>query len=905
MIGTERSTILFIDDNQVHFESLFNLAGEQYGIDFIGVDTVREGLETLQDYAGVINGVILDLTFPLDQMQGPEALGKIRSGFPELPVIVLTDSDGPEDLNRVVECMRSGAFNYVGKRELHTSYLMEVVQKAIEHNQLESLNNGRSKLLKEEGFCNYTNETDDSVYRYVAVFGFEMESVNLGNEAKGRQEAFNKAMKWHRDFLMTINHLYIGKLGINLRINYDPPISDEVTLRIFITAWEKKEEGLQRLLRNLHIDLSPFFFNNSRVTDSPYSFIEITSEDELKAVSKPQKNEEILMYYRTPVPIKERTTIGLKPASKIDEKKLEADSGYNPTTLFPLPGKLLLNNDLFEAIISQREKIEIDLQLASKELLPQEIDLIKKLLESPVSMNRVDIPQSHIEAYSLYLEKLLETKNDKFVLSVALKKEGKTYSQYLKNAVVNHFFEPGTSIIEEKRFDTGIDRFSAVPRVMNELPFLFDLDHAFQSFRLPLPIDSKIFGVPTQKKAHLQFPDYLDKNGLLLGQKTANNRVDSVYIGAAQIRRHMYVMGQTGTGKTTLLKSAIKSLLEKGQGFAVIDPHGDLFNEVKDMVGDKFPDSVVVINPSDLNSSLAFNIIDYDERYPEQRSLMINELYKVFDSIYNMSNAGGPMFEQFFRYGMLSVTDKPVVAWNGKATLDDFNKFFFNSDFRNKVLTTCSDVRAKEFFDNSAKAYGDMKFENFAPYITSKINRITEDEYLKKMIVSKENSINFRSIMDEGKIVLVKLDKGKIGSENVSLIGQLLINNIILSSMSRSDIPESDRKAYHVVIDEFQNFTRGDVSSALSELRKYNVSFLLANQTMGQLSDELVQSVFGNVGSMVFFRPGLNDYERIRHYLEPDFEREDVLKLPNFNCIGRLMVDNIPCDPFIFQTIPD
>jgi hypothetical protein len=315
-------------------------------------------------------------------------------------------------------------------------------------------------------------------------------------------------------------------------------------------------------------------------------------------------------------------------------------------------------------------------------------------------------------------------------------------------------------------------------------------------------------------------------------------------------------------------------------------------------------DKVIVLNPTDKKHSLKSNLIDYDKRFPEQKSLMINELFKIFDQKYDMRVAGGPMFELLFRNGMLAVMDEGVVKWNGSATFKDFDKFFWDSEFREKVIAS-GHPDIKLFFEQAGKMSGDYSWANWAPYITSKINRLLQDDFVSPFVATKTDKFDFRGLMDNGNILLIKLDKGRIGSENVSLFGQLLLNQISLAAMSRSDIPIDKRRQHFIFIDEFQNFMEGDTSHALSELRKYAVSLILANQTLAQLKDEMVESILGNVGSLVFFRPGTLDYERIKYYLEPEFSRQDVLKLPNFNCIARLMIDNVPSEPFVFKTIKD
>ena len=282
----------------------------------------------------------------------------------------------------------------------------------------------------------------------------------------------------------------------------------------------------------------------------------------------------------------------------------------------------------------------------------------------------------------------------------------------------------------------------------------------------------------------------------------------------------------------------------------------------------------------------------------------MNEFFKVFEGLYNMSIAGGPVFEQYFKHGMLALMAEESVQKRGFPTLNDFNHFYYDADFRNSILEGLVDGTIKEFFKNAKQMSGEMSFANIAPYITSKLNRLANDYYLSRFMDTKESNLDFREIMDNDKILIVNLDKGKLGSENVTLFGQLLVNKLNLAAMGRSELSQSERTDFYVIIDEFQNFSKGDISGSLSELRKYGITMILANQTMWQLESGIADSVLGNVGNLIFFRPGVRDYELLRYYLEPEFRREDVLKLGNYNCIARLMAGNVPTNPFIFQTEP-
>jgi len=270
-----------------------------------------------------------------------------------------------------------------------------------------------------------------------------------------------------------------------------------------------------------------------------------------------------------------------------------------------------------------------------------------------------------------------------------------------------------------------------------------------------------------------------------------------------------------------------------------------------------------------------------------------------------MKTSGGPMFESYFKNGLLLVMDEKVEAKFGKGTLADMSKVFYTDSYRKELLAVCGNETVTNFFKAAQAASGEQVFANYAIYITSKLTRFVEDFYLAPILSAKKKTIDFRKLMDEESILLVKMDKGLIGADNTSLLGQILLSNLFMAGMSRTDIKIEERKPHYIFIDEFQNFVKGDAGNALSEVRKYSLNLILANQTLGQLDDYLLQSLLGNVGSLVFFRPGINDYEKVRHYLEPDFKREDVLKLPNFNCIARLMIDNIPSDPFVFQTKND
>lgn len=426
-----------------------------------------------------------------------------------------------------------------------------------------------------------------------------------------------------------------------------------------------------------------------------------------------------------------------------------------------------------------------------------------------------------------------------------------------------------------------------------------------QAFRLPLPAEKEMPGLAIQDFAFQQLPRLPDEEGLLIGQKVTGAGKKPIRLSTTALSRHLYIMGQTGTGKSTLLKTMIADCIKRGMGFTIIDPHGDLFSDVYQMLPAAKRKKISIIDPADPENTMGIDPLQYDEDDPQSKSLVINELMRTISSFYDMKVAGGPMFEIYFKNAMQLLLNSGVRQKFGHLTLVDFCRIFFEPDFRKALLSVCDERAVNRFFELVVKTSGDQAFENFAPYITSKINRFVEDYYLQPLVTQKNKRIQFKKLLSAGQILLVRMDKGKIGADNTSLLGQLVLSQLFMAGMSRSGINQEKRKPYYIFIDEFQNFMRGDVGTALAEMRKYGLALVLANQTLGQLDNYLVEAVLGNAGNLVFFRPGINDYPKIQHYLEPEFTRQHVLKLPNFNCIARLLVNNVPSDPFVFQTAYD
>jgi CheY-like chemotaxis protein/type IV secretory pathway TraG/TraD family ATPase VirD4 len=908
MTNTNNYSVLFIDDQSKHYLTSLEIAAQSFGYEIYPADSVLEGLEFLDSYADIIDAVILDVSFPKGEMQGIEALEKIKAKCEYLPVIMLTGSDSASDLDIVVECMKRGAYNYVGKHTLNPVYLFQVIHTAVENYKMlkRSLVNV-DKGEREEKFFTVKKEGKYSRFAFSAVFGFELAFLNKPSNDAEAVLMKNTALEWHRNLLKTLHNIYRDEVQINLKYSV---IKNKVKCSLIFTCYAVNEKELNILLTNIHHDLNPFFSSVLDNKYSPYLFAEINDEKLLSNFDKTSSDFMYSLFFREPVKVKTAKGIGFSASVPSTQSGNDSNNFYD---MIPFPTELSYDNEIFKALLNQKDFAEIDVQVIPKHLFKQEIDFIKNIADKIYSLEieNINLNEEEKKSYAERLYDFIASSNERFLISVVLKRTSSNWEGLLKTAIKNYFFGSKTDVNFDLRETEKLLRFCISEKnIENNLPFCYSLDDAVQAFRLPIPSLNDLTGIEERTHVYHQLPDNLSSVGILMGLKNTVHGDREIRINKNDLARHVYIMGQTGTGKSTLMKTMINDCLNKNEGFTVIDPHGDLFDDILKMIPKNKKNKLFVLNPTDHDHSLKLNPLYYNESLPQTKSLVINEIIRVFSSLYDMRQVGGPMFETYFKNGLLLILDENVQQEFGKGTLKDLVRIFYNDDFRKERIARCLDETLKEFWTIAGENRGEASIKNIGVYITSKVNRFVDDFYLTPILTSKGKNIDFRKLIDDGNILLVRIDKGLIGTDNTSLLGQILLSNIFLAGMSRTDIARDTRKPYYIFIDEFQNFVKGDVGTALSEVRKYGLNLILANQTLGQLiadnadksDDYIFQSLVGNVGSLVFFRPGINDYEKIKHYLEPEFRREDVLKLPNFNCIARLMIDNVPSDPFVFQT---
>lgn len=392
------------------------------------------------------------------------------------------------------------------------------------------------------------------------------------------------------------------------------------------------------------------------------------------------------------------------------------------------------------------------------------------------------------------------------------------------------------------------------------------------------------------------------QEGTLLGVNRFRNMETKIYLTKEDRLRHFYIIGQTGTGKTTLLKNMIIQDIRDGEGVCMIDPHGSDIVDVLGAIPPERFDDVVYFDPAYTSRVMGLNMLEYDPDHPEQKTFVVNELFSIFQKLYGaVPESMGPIFEQYFRNAAMLVIEDPLTG----STLLDISRVLAEEPFRNLKLSRAKNPVVKQFWTEIAtKAGGEQSLANIVPYITSKFDVFMANDIMRPIIAQEKSSLNFRRIMDERKILLVNLSKGKLGDINANLLGLILVGKILMAALSRVDSMGKELPPFYLYIDEFQNVTTDSISIILSEARKYKLSLTAAHQFIAQLDEKTKNAVFGNVGSMAAFRIGPEDAEFLEKQFAPVFTARDLLNIDNRNAYVKLLMRGRPAKPFNIEILP-
>ena len=380
----------------------------------------------------------------------------------------------------------------------------------------------------------------------------------------------------------------------------------------------------------------------------------------------------------------------------------------------------------------------------------------------------------------------------------------------------------------------------------------------------------------------------MDKSITIFAETTFRNEMKKFGIKEDDRRRHMYLIGKTGMGKSTVLENMIIEDIWAGRGVAVVDPHGDLAEKIIGYIPTNRINEVIYFNPADMEYPIAFNVVE--QVAPHLRHLVASGLIGVFKKLW--ADSWGPRLEYILRNTILAILDYP------DSTLLGVTRMLSDKVFRRKVIAKIQDPVVKAFWVNEFAGYADKFASEAVSPIQNKVGQFLSSSLIRNIVGQVKSSIDMREIMDEGKILIMNLSKGRIGEDNSSLLGSMMITKIQLAAMSRVNIPENQRKDFYLYIDEFQNFTTDSFANILSEARKYRLDLIMANQYIEQLGDVVKAAVFGNIGTLIVFRVGATDAEELVKEFTPTFTEEDLVSLPKYEMYLKLMIDGIASDPF-------
>ncbi len=438
--------------------------------------------------------------------------------------------------------------------------------------------------------------------------------------------------------------------------------------------------------------------------------------------------------------------------------------------------------------------------------------------------------------------------------------------------------------------------------------FIFRIFEKGESMILNTEELTSLFHIPT---SHLQTPKIqwvtskasfppanLPKEGLVLGINVYRGEEQLVRIQDEDRRRHMYVIGQTGTGKTSFMKRMIELDLKAGRGLALLDPNGDFAEDVLGMIPKDRYEDVIYFNPQDIDYPLGLNILE--ARTPEEKDFLSQEMISIFYRLVSDPSMIGPIFEHNMRMAMSALMDDV----ENPRTIVEIPKLFTDDAFRAKVLENVHDPIVKDFWEKEfpAAQKGQSAGDTLG-YLLSKLGRFIENEMVRNIIGQPKSSFDFQDIMNSGKILIANLSKGAIGDMNSNLLGMLLVSKLQMAAFKRSNIPEDQRRDFYLYLDEFQNFTTDSVSTILSEARKYRLDMILAHQFIGQLPENIRTAIFGNVGTTVAFRIGTDDAEVLEQKMKPDYSAYDLVNMDNLKGVMKLMIDGKNSKAFNFNVI--
>ena len=405
-------------------------------------------------------------------------------------------------------------------------------------------------------------------------------------------------------------------------------------------------------------------------------------------------------------------------------------------------------------------------------------------------------------------------------------------------------------------------------------------------------------------------PNNLPKEGLFLGNNVYRGDTRPVYMKQDDRRRHFYIIGKSGTGKSTILKSMLKQDAQSKNGMCLIDPHGDLVEGILPHIPRERADDIIIFDPGDLGRPMGLNILEAETQ--DEKEFMSQEALAIFIKMFG-EEIMGPRLQHYFRNGCLTLMDDDDEG----AVLIDLPRLFTDDSWQRYKMNKVKNPVVRGFWEKEMASTGAREKQEMIPYFSAKFGPFVTNAQIRNIIGQTKSGFNFRKVMDEGKILLCNLSKGKLGDLNAQLLGMIMVAKLQMSAMSRVDTPEEDRLDFYMYVDEFQNFVTDSFASILSEARKYRLNLIIAHQYISQITklkgggkgtseDTTIRdAVFGNVGSMMCFKIGAQDAEYMAKEFAPVFSEQDLINIANYQAYIKLNIDNATSRAFSMATVYD
>lgn len=572
-------------------------------------------------------------------------------------------------------------------------------------------------------------------------------------------------------------------------------------------------------------------------------------------------------------PLKNYKDLAVDPLSSITSVLAKMSQGEGAAIQIIISGADSKWSKLGRAYIAKTKKSESNPETAKYSADPKELEGIENKISKPgfYTTIRLVVSSSTKEAAEAHLENMATAFNQ-FSGSNAFTK-GKIWikGNFITDFIYRYMPDRNLSVLTSEEL-AGLYHF---PNKSVQTPHI----HWLNAKRAPAPAQ-----IPT--------------SGMFLGTSTFRGASKPVYIQKDDRRRHMYVVGKTGVGKSEFLKDMILQDIKNGEGVCFIDPH-DTIDKLLPLIPPERAEDVILFDPSDTDRPMGLNMLEAQTE--EEKHYIVSSIVGLMYKLYDPNKTGiiGPRFEHAIRNAMLT-----VMAEKG-STFIEVVRALTDASFVQELLPKVSDPIVRRYWTDQIAQTSDFHKSEVLDYIVSKFGRFVTDKMMRNIIGQSASAFDFRKVMDERKILLVSLSKGKIGEENASFLGLVLVPKILVAAMSRQNIPEDQRKDFYLYVDEFQNFATPDFAQILSEARKYRLNLIVANQFIGQMDEEVKNAIFGNVGTLVSFRVGVTDANYLQHEFQPVFTEADLINVDVYNAFVKTIVNNEPVPAFSMDLTRD